>query len=95
MPERSGIDTIGSSAGDFANLALVMDTLRATHGAKLLGITRERVREIAQRDPTFPQPVETEPHRRWDRADGEAWADARWWDTRPWRHRDADQGLGR
>ena len=80
---------ISSSAGDFANLALVMDTLRATHVAKLLGITRERVREIAQRDPTFPQPVETEPHRRWDRDEVERWADERWWGTKPWRQRPA------
>ncbi|MGZ8576759.1 MAG: helix-turn-helix transcriptional regulator [Actinomycetota bacterium] len=62
-----------------------MDTLRAAHVAKLLGVSHERVRQIAQRDPTFPQPVATEPHRRWDRAEVERWAERYWWGTRPWR----------
>jgi len=48
-----------------------MDTLRAAQVAELLGVSRERVRQVAASDPTFPQPVETEPYRRWDRAEVE------------------------
>ena len=70
-----------------------MDTLRAAQVAKLLGVSRERVRQLPQRDPTFPSPVETEPYRRWDRADVERWADGHWWGTRSWRTR-ADASLG-
>ena len=62
-----------------------MDKLRAAEIAKYLGVTRERVRQIANRDPSFPSPVEIAPHRRWDRADVERWADEHWWGTRRWR----------
>jgi predicted DNA-binding transcriptional regulator AlpA len=51
-----------------------MDTLRISEIAKYLGVTRERVRQIAATDPSFPEPVETEP-RRWDRAAVERWAE--------------------
>ena len=63
--------------------------------AEFLSVTRERVRQLVQRDLTFPQPVETKPHRRWDRVDVEQWVDAYWWETRPWRRRRANQPMGR
>ena len=44
-----------------------MDTLRAAHVAKLLGVSKQRAHKIIRTDPTFPQPVEAEPYRRWDR----------------------------
>ena len=70
---------------------LVMDALRAADIARLLGVTRQRAAQFAATDPTFPQPAETEPHRRWDRAEVEAWAERCWWDTRPWRQPAAHQ----
>ena len=79
----------------FANVASGMDKLRISEIARYLGVTRERVRQLAAREPSFPRPVESEPHRCWDRADVEAWAEHWWWDTRPWRHRDENQPLGR
>ena len=53
------------------NAAAAMDKLRAAEIAKYLGVTRERVRQITAADPSFPQLVETEPHRRSDRAEVE------------------------
>ena len=41
-----------------------VDLVRAADIAKYLGVTRERVRQIAARDASFPSPVETEPYRR-------------------------------
>ena len=72
----------------FATVDCVMDNLRAAEIARFLGVTDERVRQLAARDPSFPQPVETEPHRRWDRAEVERWADEHWWGKRPWRSPD-------
>ena len=72
-----------------------MDKLRAAEIAKYLGVTDERVRQIAATDPSFPQPLEAEPHRRWHRAQIERWAEEQWWDTRPWRQRDVNQPMGR
>jgi len=61
-----------------------MDTLRAVDVAKQLGVSKQRVSKpraskIIDTDSSVPQPVETEPHRRWDRAEVEAWAEAHWW----------------
>ena len=64
-----------------------MDTLRVVDVAELLGVSYERVRQIAAADPSFPSPVETERPRRWDRDAVERWAEAHWWGTRPWRQR--------
>ena len=74
----------------------VMGKLRAAEIAKYLGVTRERVRQIAATDPSFPQPVETEPHRRWDRAEVERWAERHFWGTYLWRRRPGrEPGLSR
>lgn len=64
-----------------------MDGLRVIDVAELLGVSKQRVVQIAVADLSFPRPVETEPHRRWDRAEVEAWAEARWSGTRRWRER--------
>jgi hypothetical protein len=49
-----------------------------------LNVGRERARQLADNDPTFPVPA-TEHPRRWSRAKIERWAERRWWDTVPWR----------
>ena len=63
-----------------------VDLVRAADIAKYLGVTRERVRQIAARDPAS-RPVESEPCRGWDRAEVERWADEHWRGTRRWRQR--------
>ena len=74
----------------FATVPLDLDTMRVVDVAELLGVSYERVRQIAAADPSFPSPVETERPRRWDPAEVEAWAEAHWWGKRPWRERPAE-----
>jgi len=62
-----------------------MDTLRVIDVARLLGVTKQRVIQLAQTDPSFP--AETVPARRWDRGEVEAWAERRFWGSYRWRVR--------
>ena len=46
--------------------------------AKLLGVSRQRVHQISDEDPTFPEPAATlSVGRVWERADIERWARAK------------------
>lgn len=72
----------------------VMDTMYAAEIARFLGVTNQRAHQITRTDPTFPRPVETDPHRRWKRAAVERWAEAQWWGTRPWRQPPSDSQAG-
>jgi hypothetical protein len=53
---------------------------------RFLNVSSERARQIANTDPTFPEPIDEQP-RRWSRADVERWAETRWWGTWPTRKR--------
>ena len=64
-----------------------MDTLRVVDVAELLGVTKQRVVQLAATDPSFPTPAVTVPVRRWDRVQVEAWAESHFWDTHRWRVR--------
>jgi predicted DNA-binding transcriptional regulator AlpA len=64
-----------------------MDSLRVVDVAELLGVTKQRVVQLAETDPAFPTPAETVPVRRWSRSEIEAWAERRFWGTRRWRVR--------
>ena len=60
-------------------------TLRRVDIARLLNVTGERARQIANRT-DFPPPVITTPHRAWSRNAVEDWMDeVRWWESKPWR----------
>jgi hypothetical protein len=63
-----------------------IDLLNLTAVGRLLNVSVERARQVANDDPTFPAPA-TEKPRRWSRARVERWAERHWWDTRPWRKR--------
>jgi len=50
-----------------------MDTLNAADVARLLGVTRERVRQMAASGwQGFPRPIITEPSKGWNRDEVEA-----------------------
>jgi hypothetical protein len=62
-------------------------TLRLVDIARLLNVTSERARRLADRERCgFPAPVVTRPRRSWSRDDVEAWIDeVDWWGAKPWR----------
>jgi predicted DNA-binding transcriptional regulator AlpA len=52
-----------------------VDLVGAQEIAELLGITRQRVGQLARTDPSFPKPVaEVAAGRIWERDDVERWA---------------------
>jgi predicted DNA-binding transcriptional regulator AlpA len=52
-----------------------MEPMTAGDVAKLLGVSRQRVHQITDEDPTFPQPVMVlGVGRVWERSDIEKWA---------------------
>jgi predicted DNA-binding transcriptional regulator AlpA len=54
-----------------------MEPMTVGDVAKLLGLTRQRVHQIVDEDPSFPAPVATlSVGRVWERSDVEKWARA-------------------
>ncbi len=66
-------------------------TLRLTDIARLLNVTKERARQIAN-GADFPEPIATGPHRAWSREEVQWWMDdVQWWDRYPWRKPATDE----
>jgi excisionase family DNA binding protein len=61
--------------------------IRITDIASLLGCGKQRVVQLAAMN-GFPAPFQTTHRKRlWHRSEVEAWAESRWWGTRPCRVR--------